>query len=45
MNVEIELKNKMSNVLPDEAFVRFEEKEYILENTGKSKFEMLEVDV
>ena len=45
MNAEIELKNKMHNVLPDEAFVRFEGKEYIFENTGKNKFEMNEVEI
>ncbi len=45
MNAEIELKNKMHNVLPDEAFVRFEGKEYIFENTGKNKFEMVEVEI
>ncbi|MEO9021378.1 MAG: efflux RND transporter periplasmic adaptor subunit [Ginsengibacter sp.] len=45
MNAEIELKNKMRNVLPDESFVRFEGKEYIFENTGKNKFEMVEVEI
>jgi cobalt-zinc-cadmium efflux system membrane fusion protein len=45
MNAEIELKNKMRNVLPDEAFVRFEGKEYIFENTGKNKYEMVEVEI
>lgn len=45
MNAEIELKNKMRNVLPDEAFVRFEGKEYFFENTGKNKFEMVEVEI
>lgn len=45
MNAEIELKNKMRNVLPDAAFVRFEGKEYIFESTGKNKFEMVEVEI
>lgn len=45
MNAEIELKNKMRNVLPDEAIVRFEGKEYIFENTDKNKFEMVEVEI
>lgn len=45
MNAEIELKNQMHNVLPDEAFVRFEGKEYYFENTGKNKFEMNEVEI
>ena len=43
MNAIIELKNKKSNVLPDEAIVRFEGKEFVFENTGKNKFEMVEV--
>src|SRR6185312_6278019 len=37
MNAEIGLKNKLRNVLPDEAVVHFEGKEYIFENTGKNK--------
>ena len=45
MNAEIELKNNIHNVLPDEAFVRFEGKEYFFENTGKNKFEMNEVEI
>jgi cobalt-zinc-cadmium efflux system membrane fusion protein len=45
MNAEIELKNKMRNVLPDEAFVRFEGKEYIFEKNGENKFEMVEVEI
>lgn len=45
MNAEIELRNEMRNVLPDEAFVRFEGKEYFFENTGKNKFEMMEVEI
>jgi len=43
MNAEIGLKNKLRNVLPDEAVVHFEGKEYIFENTGKTKFEMVEI--
>ena len=45
MNAEIELKNKMRNVLPDEAIVRFEGKEYFFENIGKNKFEMVKVEI
>jgi len=45
MNAEIALKNKVRNVLPDEAFVRFEGKEYFFESTGKNKFEMVEVEI
>lgn len=41
MNAEIELKNHMSHVLPEEAVVRFEGKEYVFENKGKNTFEML----
>lgn len=43
MNAEIGLKNKMRNVLSDEAVVHFEGKEYIFANTGKNKFEMIEI--
>ena len=43
MNAELELKNQLRNVLPDEAIVRFEGKEYIFENIGKNRFEMTEV--
>ena len=45
MNAEIELKNKEQSVLPDEAVVRFEGKEYIFENTGKNTFKMVEVKI
>lgn len=45
MNAEIELVNQMRNGLPEEAFVRFEGKEYIFENTGKNTFEMVEVEM
>lgn len=43
MNATIELKNKVAQVLPEEAIVRFEGKEYVFENTGKNKFEIQEV--
>ncbi|MEO6135063.1 MAG: efflux RND transporter periplasmic adaptor subunit [Ginsengibacter sp.] len=45
MNAEIELKNELRDVLPDEAFVRFEGKEYVFEQTGKNRFEMVEVRI
>lgn len=45
MNAEIELKNELRDVLPDEAFVRFEGKEYVFEKTGKNRFEMIEVKI
>jgi cobalt-zinc-cadmium efflux system membrane fusion protein len=43
MNAEIELKNHMSNVLPEEAVVRFEGKDYVFEKRGKKTFEMMPV--
>jgi cobalt-zinc-cadmium efflux system membrane fusion protein len=43
MNAEIELKNTMRGVLPDEAIVRFEGKNYIFAITGKNSFEMQEI--
>ena len=43
MNAEIELKNHMSNVLPEESVVRFEGKEYVFENKEKNTFEMMPV--
>jgi hypothetical protein len=42
MNAEIELKNDLKNILPDEAIVHFAGKEYI-QNIGKSTFEIAEV--
>jgi len=43
LNAEIEVKKQLHQVLPDEAIVRFEGKEYIFENAGKNAFEMVEV--
>ncbi|HZW71105.1 MAG TPA: efflux RND transporter periplasmic adaptor subunit [Hanamia sp.] len=43
MNAEIELKNHMSNVLPEESVVRFEGKEYVFKNKEKNTFEMMRV--
>jgi cobalt-zinc-cadmium efflux system membrane fusion protein len=45
MNAEIALKNKIRNVLPDDAVVRFEGKEYIFEDLGKNEFQMIEVEI
>ena len=45
MNAEIELINQLRNGLPDEAFVRFEGKKYIFENTGKNTYEMVEIEM
>jgi cobalt-zinc-cadmium efflux system membrane fusion protein len=44
MNAEVALKNNLQDVLPDEAIVNFEAKEYLFENTGKNKFEMIEIE-
>jgi cobalt-zinc-cadmium efflux system membrane fusion protein len=44
MNAEIALKNKLQDVLPDEAIVNFEGKKYLFEKTGKNKFEMIEIE-
>ena len=45
MNAEVTLKNKIRNVLPDEAVVRFEGKEYIFEDLGGNQFKMIEVEI
>ena len=45
MNAEVTLKNKIRNVLPDEAVVRFEGKEYIFEDLGGNQFKMTEVEI
>ena len=44
MNAEIELNINLQNVLPEEAIVSFEGKKYVFENTGKNKFEMIEIE-
>jgi len=44
MNAEIAFKNKLQNVLPDDAIVSFEGKKYVFELTGKNRFEMLEIE-
>jgi cobalt-zinc-cadmium efflux system membrane fusion protein len=44
MNAEIALKNKLQDVLPDEAIVSFEGKKYLFEKTGKNKFVMIETE-
>lgn len=45
MNADITLKNKVRNVLPEEAVVRFEGKEYIFEDLGGNEYQMLEVQI
>jgi cobalt-zinc-cadmium efflux system membrane fusion protein len=42
MNAEIEVKNHNVKALPDDAIVRFENKQYVFITKGKSRFEMVE---
>ncbi len=41
MNAEIKVRNKMAFVLPNDAIVQFEGKQYIFKVLGKMKFEMI----
>jgi cobalt-zinc-cadmium efflux system membrane fusion protein len=43
MNAEIELKSQLSNVLPSNAIVNFENKNYVFIANGNKQFEMKEV--
>ena len=43
MNADIEVKSNNAKVLPDDAFVRFENKQYVFIVKGKNQFEMVEV--
>lgn len=43
MNAEVELKSQKSNVLPSEAIVSFENKNYVFIANGNKQFEMTEV--
>ncbi|MEO6683401.1 MAG: efflux RND transporter periplasmic adaptor subunit [Ginsengibacter sp.] len=45
MNAEVTLKSKIRNVLPEEAVVRFEGKEYVFEDLGSNNFQMVEVRI
>lgn len=45
MNAVIELKNKMSFVLPEDAVVHFENRNYIFAKRGRNEFEMTPVTV
>lgn len=45
MNAEVEIKNKNAYVLPDEAVVRFENKNYVFAKKGENQFEITEVQV
>lgn len=43
MNAEIELSGNNANALPDEAIVRFENKQYVFISKGNNQFEMQQV--
>ena len=45
MNAEVEIKNKESLVLPTDAIVRFEGKQYVYKMNSPRQFEMMEVNV
>jgi len=45
MNAEVEIKNKNAYVLPEEAVVRFENKNYVFAKKGENQFEITEVEV
>lgn len=43
MNAEVEVKSQNSSALPDDAIVRYENKQYVFVKTGTNRFEMQEV--
>ena len=43
MNADIEVKSNNVNALPDDAIIRFENKQYVFITKGKNQFEMAEV--
>ncbi|MFV5695787.1 efflux RND transporter periplasmic adaptor subunit [Flavobacterium sp. LB3P122] len=45
MNAEIELKSQQSNVLPSDAIVNYEKKNYIFVSKGNKQFEMKEITI
>lgn len=45
MNAEIEVKKSRAFVLPNDAIVRFEGKQFIYKTKGKNEFEMVEVTI
>ena len=45
MNAEIEVKSQQSNVLPSDAIVSFEDKNYVFVAKANKQFEMKEVTV
>jgi cobalt-zinc-cadmium efflux system membrane fusion protein len=45
MNAEIEVNSSMSNVVPEEAVVRFEAKSYVFAQKATLEYEMMEVSI
>jgi cobalt-zinc-cadmium efflux system membrane fusion protein len=45
MNAEADVKSNNATALPDEAIVRYENKQYVFVKTGKNRFEMQEVTI
>lgn len=45
MSAEIELTSKLTTALPEDAIVRFENKQFVFISTGKNQFEMTEVNI
>lgn len=45
MSAEIELTSNLTTALPEDAIVRFENKQFVFISTGKNQFEMTEVNI
>jgi cobalt-zinc-cadmium efflux system membrane fusion protein len=45
MNAEVKVKNKNADVLPSDAIVQFEGKQYVFRATGNQHFQMMEVNI
>ena len=45
MNAEIELRSQQANVLPSDAIVSFENKNYIFVDKGNKQYEMTEISI
>jgi membrane fusion protein, heavy metal efflux system len=43
MNADIEIKSNIAKVLPEDAIVRYENKQYVFIDKGNSQFEMMEI--
>ena len=43
MNAEIEVENKLTSTLPEDAVISFEDKEYVFISVASQQFEMTEV--